>query len=112
LLTDIARQQTSDNTATKEVFSLFRLGGDATILQMGRFSLDTDDNFSAKQKTPNHGDMHIFFGGKDMGSIADKLILLSPTHKILPCSDNIDMDLYNLNHPAWQPLASNFMPQQ
>ena len=112
LLENIARQHTNNDVATKEAFSLFRLGGDATILQMGRFSLDTDDNFSAKQKTPNHGDMHIFFGGKDMGSIADKLILLSPTHKILPCSDNIDMVLYNLNRGTWQPLAANFMPMQ
>jgi len=109
LLTNLARQNAGDDTTSKETFSLFRIGGDAEVLQMGRFSTETKNNYSAKQEKPNHGDMHIFFGDKDFANIVHNLILLSPTHKILPCSNNIDMRLYE-TYADWQPLPSNFTP--
>mgnify|MGYP003652172819 CR=1 FL=1 len=106
LLMNLAAESINRKQSSPEVFGVIRFGAN-DFMQMGRFKLDDPQNYSAKQTSPNQGDMHIFFNDNNLARISHRLTLLSPDHQVLPCNGQIDMDLYQMN-ASWQPLPENF----
>lgn len=94
----LAEQHWGTDPDPSKYFSLVRIGDQSDFLKMGRFTFNRPD-----LHFPGVGarDMQVQFGDKDLGAMSMYLRRLSPTGDVLPCTDQIDMNLYNLNEPQW-----------
>lgn len=76
--------------------------GSETDVKLGQFTEIISRDLATQPEGASKGDLHIRFGEKNISNVSNALIILSPTHTVEPCHENLDMAQYRRWEDQWK----------